>query len=238
MDQTTKISMEINLLNTRSHFVIVENEIIDYAPTGRGELLDYFDVEKLLSDSNFYNSVVSAGYNEIHIWLDDFSRSTSKPISKHLIQDYLDNEIAKEKKRSDYTRYPKIGLIKKLKSSDISEFYQLYIYIYIKGIRINEIARSGEYPGSVMLCVGPDENYDSLLGKKELSRYLDSFYYVQPTSAIDKIVGVKKYHDISKFGAIGENYFTGKEEEFVLDMHNFDENIYNFFRKHNALEIK
>ena len=88
-----------------------------------------------------------------------------------------------------------------------------------------------------MLLLNPTEECNRLFGKNEFS-YSWGFHYIQPTSAIDKIVGVKKYHDINKFGTENEGDFTGEEEEYVLDMHNFDENVYNFFREHEALEIE
>jgi hypothetical protein len=55
---------------------------------------------------------------------------------------------------------------------------------------------------------------------------------------IDKIIGIKRYRDTSTFGKVDGEQFTGKSEEIVLDLHNFDEKIYQIFKEHGMLEIE
>lgn len=61
--------------------------------------------------------------------------------------------------------------------------------------------------------------------------------YIVPLRRIDKIIGIKRYRDISSFGQQDGEQFTGEVEEMVLDLHHFDENIYNIFKEHGMLEI-
>jgi hypothetical protein len=44
--------------------------------------------------------------------------------------------------------------------------------------------------------------------------------------------------ELSKIGQEDGERFTGEIEEIVLDLHNFDENIYRIFKQHGMLEIE
>ena len=48
---------------------------------------------------------------------------------------------------------------------------------------------------------------------------------------------IKRYKDINWLGTEKENDFTGETEEIVLEMGNFNEKNYDFFKQHEAFEI-
>ncbi len=99
---------------------------------------------------------------------------------------------------------------------------------------IDDFVNPGDY---LEFLLNPKVDYEHLFGEKKFSYTLGGFYYTQPSSAIDKIVCIKKYRDINKFGTAKEDDYTGEEEEYVLDLHNFDEKLYKMFLEHQILEI-
>lgn len=69
-------------------------------------------------------------------------------------------------------------------------------------------------------------------------KYGSHYYYIVPTDKLDKIIGIKRYRDTSTFGKADGEKFTGEVEEIILDIHNFDENIYKIFKEHGMVEIE
>lgn len=57
-------------------------------------------------------------------------------------------------------------------------------------------------------------------------------YYIVPVSKIDKIIGIKKYRDI---GYRNLPPYAKKEEEIILDLNDFNPNVFMIFSKHGML---
>ena len=62
--------------------------------------------------------------------------------------------------------------------------------------------------------------------------------YVVSTSSISKVIGIKRFRDATTIGQRDGVSFTGKIEETVLDLENFDEDIYKRIKQYINFEIR
>jgi hypothetical protein len=141
-------------------------------------------------------------------------------------------------------------LFKEASEGDIQSFYELELEIEVKGTRV-KCERSDAYEDKVYVRI-PRNNeelrlkYHEVFGEPQpipesidartATWYWNCFFIIDKKD-IDKIIGIKRYLDISSFGEV-EKKFTGEVEEIVLDMRNFDEKTYQFFKEHGMLEIE
>lgn len=62
-------------------------------------------------------------------------------------------------------------------------------------------------------------------------------HYIVPVSKIDKIIGIKKYRDKRMIEEFDSRIYINEGEEIVLDLKNFDMDIYKIFEEHGMLSM-
>lgn len=204
---------------------IYNNEIVCYSP--RGALVKSFIVKDIADTKELFDNMISKGFDKL---------LSSKDYKLQLLDatiELFDKEI----------KEPVVFFYKKIQSSDITSFYNLKIEIEIKGKRISRFYPSSDNTGVRF------EYFDDV--HKFGDPYLLEIFgqrvrggleprvteFKVPVSKIDKFIAVKHYKDCEWLGTAREKEFNGIEEEIVLDMNNFDENVYQLFKDHGVLEL-
>lgn len=246
----------------RSNHIVYKNKRYDYTSyLGRIDWL--FEATKLLTDENYYNEIVNIlEFNKLEkiyepelfsslelnrFEINDFYNYRGKqsfiPVSKEVIEYYIDYYTTIDEDINDKVRLSNTHL-----NENVDSFYEFDLQIEIDKIRINGIydfdnqtiefrTEENEAVKEIMIDLfGEPVVHPANEGDKYLR--LVKNYFFSPKSRIDKIIGVKKYRDTSTIGHPDGEQFTGETEEIILDLHNFDENIYKIFRDHGMLEIE
>lgn len=130
-----------------------------------------------------------------------------------------------------------------LNGKNVDFFYEFSLEIDIEGFRTT-FQRSFAFKDMVYIEMPNDENLKFqmtiLFGEPQNIPELENekygsgkryFFYIVSKSKIKKIIGIKKFRDKSTIGQPDGEQFTGEVEEIVLDLHNFDENIYKIFEE-------
>lgn len=214
-----------------------------YYKLNSGRIQKRFDIERLINDKQYFLNAHSLGFDKFQKSFSyDYKRcSFYVPISINFIKYHQ----IKCSRGEDYI------VLSKTKLDDVSSFYTFSLEIEIEGIR-TVFQRSIAYYNKYIYIETPEkENLKSqmnqIFGEPQNIPELENekygsgkryFFYIVPISRIDKIIGIKKYRDISTIGQLDGEQFTGEIEEIILDLHNFDENIYKIFKEHGMLEIE
>ncbi|CAI9429328.1 Uncharacterised protein [Candidatus Ornithobacterium hominis] len=234
----------VNFYGNNKDFVIYKGRKY-YYENYSGSISWYFDILKLLSDKNYYNeTIISLEFNRFEI-IYDYQYKRKKlflPVSKELIEYY---STTKEFENSKTIRLTNIHI-----NNNVNSFYEFSIEVIIDNFRTG-FQRSFAFEDKIYIETPENEFLKSqmtqLFGEPENIPELDGekydsgkkfFFNIVSKSRIDKIIGVKKYRDTSTIGQPDGEKFTGIEEELVLDLNNFDENIYKIFEDHGMLEIQ
>lgn len=219
--------MTIEFKWNKSDFVLYDGLLKNY--NGSRTLITSENIDLLLNNKKTFEETLNSEYNLcVHYGSGD--------LKLHKIdRDYL----LERKKFNDKD----ILLYKEFNPQKVTDFYSIELWIEINGIRLLYYHQTpGEY-NEVRF-----DYYNNSLGYNHPS-YFEKFgnrvpcahdrglEFVQPVEKIDKIIGIKRYRDTNWIGTDREQDFTGETEEIVLDMRNFDENTYEFFRQHEAFEI-
>jgi hypothetical protein len=220
------------------------------------KVYNFFDGQKLLeNDEYYYNNIIKQGF-----YLIQNRNGELIPINKTEIKYELEDSQKRYQQNKEYylkrnileNQSNNVVLYKDTLDGDIQSFYELKLEIEVKGI-CTEFGRSMAYEDKVYVRI-PDKNeelrlkYHEVFGEPQPIPELageqydcgKSYwrrYFIIDKKDIDKIIGIKRYLDISSFGE-EEKKFTGEVEEIVLDMRNFDEKTYQFFKEHGMLEIE
>lgn len=225
-------------------FIIVNGKLYGYK-SHSGRIVDSFSIEKLLSDSDYYNSTLERGfkYYEKDFWNKNDERKTFYiPLSKEFIEYYI---LYWKENFYDEGYIPLYNI--SLKSNTII-VYDFFIQVEICGLRTKFI--QSLIDDSLIYIEKPYNNREiekkmtTILGVPQVpsdigyDKYGPHYYYIVPTDKIDKIIGIKRFKDTSTFGKCDGEKLTGKEEELILDLHNFNENIYEIFKEHGMVEIE
>lgn len=225
-------------------FIIVNGKLYGYK-SHSGRIVDSFSIEKLLSDSDYYNSTLERGfkYYEKDFWNKNDERKTFYiPLSKEFIEYYI---LYWKENFYDEGYIPLYNI--SLKSNTIV-VYDFFIQVEICGLRTKFI--QSLIDDSLIYIEKPYNNREiekkmtTILGVPQVpsdigyDKYGPHYYYIVPTDKIDKIIGIKRFKDTSTFGKCDGEKLTGKEEELILDLHNFNENIYEIFKEHGMVEIE
>ncbi len=182
--------------------------------------------------------------------------------------DYNFSKVPIEIKLIESQRFEEISFIKELKSKDISELYCIHLSIEIKGKEINrfyqygildrpftdlpylgfvntidEVYRPGVYTEEKSKLFGtpvdPQKNVRSIFGERE--RVDMPKEYKVHLNDVDKFIATKVSYNTDAIGSENEEKHTlptGKEERIVLDMRNFDEEVYKYFLDHKILQFE
>ncbi len=239
----------INIIKSSRNFIVLyENDKWVY-DLETGSITDFYSLEKLLEDKDYLETVINKGFNNYEKGFDsneDFEyKSFYIPISRNFLEfykqnweeeEYLDNEIC----------LCNINLTQET----VQSFYEFSLGVEVEGLRIFYSVSS--FDNETIECYFPRDDDEmekkliSLFGEPQVhpanegDKYgrLSKNYFFFPKSKIDKIIGIKKYRDIATIGQSDGEFFTGEEEEFILDMHNFDESIYKIFEEHGFLTLE
>ncbi|GIM53289.1 hypothetical protein CAPN004_23180 [Capnocytophaga cynodegmi] len=234
-----------------SDFIIYKGEKYDYTSYS-GRIYCYFEITKLLLDENYYNEIVNIlKFNKYEI---NYSYSYRRkrlfiPVSKELIEYYTTKDEFKNNRE--------ITLSNNNLSNNVNSFYEFDLFVEIEGVENKKFGRIGDF-GTEICIPSSDFLHPNLLDDDQLKNKMIELFgepkvhpqnesdkygrfskeFFIPKSKIKRIIGIKKYRDISTIGQPNGEQFTGETEEFILDLHNFDENIYKIFEEHKMLEIE
>lgn len=227
----------------KDNFIILNNEL-KYYVLGSGRIFKSFSINKLMVDDLYLVQVYNQGYDSYRKEFWNTSHCLNYfyiPITKNFL-DFYQLNWSEEGYREE------IVLSKRNLNNNVDSFYEFSLEVEIQGIRTN-FNISNTYDAIYLSVPWNDselqQKMTDMLGEPEIApenahdkfgRY--SKNYIVPTRKIDKIIGVQRYRDTSSFCQENGEQFTGKTEEFVLDLHHFDENIYTLLREHGLLEIK
>lgn len=233
----------IKISNSIYQYVIIEGKVYGYNPHS-ARLNKYFNIDKLLVDKLYYQEVSRLGYIyfEKDYWINETNK---KSFDIFLSENFIEFFKLNWSKDSFYDGL--ILLTKRLCPNDIESFYDFSLDIEIDGIRTSffmgcnldivhiEMPYQNDALESKMTAVFGEPQIPTDIGEIKYSSY---HCYILPISRIDKIIGIKRYKDISSLGQEDGEQFTGEVEETILDLHNFDEDIYKIFEEHGMLEIE
>jgi len=245
-----KIIKEIKDYNTRIYYKLWNNDSELFYREYRDK--KYFfngaRIDKLLTESEYYKDILNRKFvytdslededEKVKITLDIVGKWKERKDEKREQHFRRYGEIQKWEKNSfDY-----IPIYREFEKEEVKEYYRFDLKLEVRGLICTNFIldtriRMFYYLGES----GIDASvYDSVFGKRK--RYIGSpeplaEYYAFYTKDVDKVIGTKSYYTID---SIFEETFElgGKTEEFVLDMHSFDNDIYQLFKKHHLLEIE
>lgn len=204
---------------------IYNNELSFYST--RGALVKSFIVKEIKDTKVFYDNMLSIGFDKL---------LCSKDYKLQMLDATV--ELFEEAMKDSV-----VVFYKRIESSDITSFYHLEIEIEIKGKRISRFYRSHDN-ASVRFDYCDDvhkfgDPYLLEIFGQRVQGGLEPRVteFKVPVSKIDKFIAVKRYKDCEWLGTAREKEFNGIEEEIVLDMHNFDDAVYQIFKDHGVLEL-
>jgi len=187
-------------------------------------------ISDFLKEEGVYNEIIRSDFNKFDVISED---DIGKDFSREYLIDYFEKRISKGDK--DYNTY------KVLVPQDVTDFYQFGVWIEIAGVRIvpGAFDQNWEYPGCILLPRIDEKLKKSIPFTKVPTPMDRGEDYLISDKYIDKVIGIKRYKEINWIGTGWEHYddFTSETEEYVLDLHHFDQDIYRIFKEHNALEI-
>lgn len=226
-----------------------------------GKIEERCQIEFLLNDESLLKELIISGFDcyQKEYWgyekrffpngnyiIDSKYKNFYIPISKNFIEFYSLNWTKEKSYNQEYITLSNIHLNEK----NIESFYEFLLEIDFE-VFTSGFQRSIAFKDSIYIEMPNDENLKSQMalffGKPQNIPELDNekygsgknyFYYIVPKSKINKIIGIKKYRDTSTFGQPDGEQFTGEQEKIILDLHNFDENIYKIFEEHKMLKIE
>lgn len=231
-----------------------------------GRIYWYFEATKLLSDENYYNKIVNLlEFNkfqeifehklfnslelnrfEINCFYNYRGKQLFIPVSVELIEYYIKYYSNKE----EFENNKEIILSNTHLSDNVDSFYEFNLLVEIEGIKDVRFEKIGDFDTEI--CIPTPQNNEQLREKmtrmfgepkahpeNEGDKYgrFDKEYFI-PKSQIAKIIGIKNYRDQSAIGELDGEQFTGETDEIILDLNNFDKNIYEIFKLHGLLEIE
>lgn len=241
MDMKRKTSIK----KTSDNIVILNRRLISYhLHSGRVE--NAFNIEELLSDDEYYENVIKEGYE---CYEKEFETPDNRkevfyvPVSKSFIEFY---QLDWSNESSQQDSIPL--LYNRDLNNNVEAFYEFSLEAEISGLRTKFIR---SLTNDRLIYIEKPYNNEELekkmtaiLGEPQIPCDMEhdkdesTYYYIVPTKKLDKIIGIKRFRDTSTFGNPDGEKFTGEVEEIILDLHHFDENIYEIFRAHGMVEIK
>lgn len=220
--------------NLKDEYVVFKKNIYRYHySNGVNKIFSEKDglISDFLKDERVYNEIINSDFNKFDVIAED-------DIGKYYSREYL-IKCFQQRKNKGYNEY---YTYKVISPQDVTDFYQFGVWVEIAGVRIvpGAFDQNQEYPGCILLP-RMEEKLKKSIPYKKVPTPMDGRGedYLISDSYIDKVIGVKRCKDINWIGTGWEHYddFTSETEEYVLDLHHFDQDIYRIFKEHNALEI-
>lgn len=220
------------LLKGGRDFVVVNNNVHKFSWGGIILSDETCKIEALLSNPDMLVKIQKSEFNLVNNYHYDKIADRYLRNMEMVSQAYLEKRHRLKDREETFMRY--------VQSSEITSFYLLEVDLVVKGIRIpfNHYLHY-KYERPDMLFVSSYPSYKPL-AVSEVPAPLDhlSKAYLVPVKDIDQIIGVKYYRDSNFIGKDDYSKFTGEKEEVVLDLNNFDMEVYQFFKDHDAVEIQ
>lgn len=225
-------------------FVLKDNKLEPYT-LNSGEISKAFNIQKLMNDNQYFEEVYNQGYkwHRKVFWTKDHNlHHFYIPVTRKFVEYYSLNWDTGFYKES-------IVLSNRDLNDKVESFYEFSLEVEVAGFR-SDFGISNAYPKTIYLNMPwKDEErikrMTAVLGEPRTvpENETDKFGrfskdYIVPMERIDKVIGIKRYRDTSSFGQIGGEQYTGEVEEFVLDLHHFDEKVYNILKEHHMLEVE
>jgi hypothetical protein len=217
---------EINFYLTMSDFVLINRDIERY--NGGKKIHKQVKIDDLIQNKNSFDDILSLGFNKVEK-LVDFTSFTF--IEENVSISYLEER----KTKGD----SKVILHKNINVNEVSSFYKFEVWLEIKGVKI----RPGQYIENVIypddiIIVFDDRNHWHL-GRMQIPAPMEPRIsaHLVPKKDIDKVIGIKRFKNIEWLGTEMEDTFTGEKEEYILDLNQFEESVYQVFLQHEALTI-
>ncbi len=227
------------LLSDESYY----NEIVN--------LLEFNKFQEIFEHKLF--SSLKLNRFEINYFYNYRGKQSFITVSKELIEYYIKYYTDKD----EFENNKEIILSNTHLNENVNSFYEFDLQVEIEGIKDARLGRIGDF-GTEICTPASDYMCSDLLHNEQLKERMTTLFgeakvhpqnesdkygrfakeYFIPKSRIDKIIGIKKYRDTSTFGQPDGEQFTGEIEEIILDLHNFDENIYKIFKEHGMLQIE
>lgn len=230
---------KIAIKYSKKTFIIYQNEVRE----NNNSLYIYkmYDIRELMQNQ------------EEIAWLADCSYyyedgGVKKALSESLLAIECYKRMKEEQSDGYFLNYRyDVYLYKDIFINDIQSFYDFYLEIETCGMR-TIFDCSQAYIDAVYVKVPQEDEMlrqkiNILLGEPETvpenehDKYgMLSSNYIVPISKIDKIIGIKKYRNVSNLKEIVSPYYIG-EEEITLDLHHFNLEIYRIFEEHGMLNM-
>lgn len=235
-----KTQFEIyKIYDYKMQYIVIGKKVYGYV-LGFGFVWDFFNIKKILSDDVYYQQTINTGFLDYEVVYKDLDSEQSVqknfyiPLTKEFVEYY---EINWDKGTS---HEGSIILSNKNLRKYAESFYELYLEIEIQGYR-TRFETNDDYSSLYIEIPKSEMTRDSFNAKfgipqtiEELEDSEQLYYIIHPTD-IDKIIGIKRYRDISTIGETDGEQFTGEVEELVLDFHNYNEEIYQILNDHDML---
>ena len=222
----------ILIKNSERDYAVVDRTFYKYFWSDCIYSFNSYTVKEVLNSPELLLAIQNSEFNLVPNYYYDKKLDREVRVNELITESYLRNKFASENQE--------IPLARKIESSEITSFYLLEIDVVVKGVRIpyNHYLYY-KYDRPDMLYVSSYPSYKPL-AVEEVPAPLDhlSKAYLVPLKDIDQIIGVKHYRDPNFIGKDDYNKFTGEKEEVVLDLNNFDMEVYQFFKDHDAVEIE
>lgn len=234
---------KIRIRYTCNSFIHYQNEI--YESYNHLYIARRYDVRTLILNQKEINELIKLKYYYA-------SNGIKHVPSKELLLDQYEKMSRQEKEDGYFLNYRyEIYFYKDITLEEIQSFYDFCLEVESYGMRM-KFEPSQAYINAIYLKV-PWKKEEIKLQQKMTALFGEPKvipenehekyggvpnYYIVPISKIDKIIGIKKYRNKTFLEDSFDEHYTGEIEEIILDLHNFDENIYEIFKEHEMVEIK
>lgn len=231
---------KLNIKFVCNSFILYQNEV--YKNYNHLYIAHKYDIRTLIGNQDKIEKLIKLGY---YYWHENVKQSPSQ----ELLSYEYEKMIQQEKEDGYFLNYRyDISFYKDINIDDIQSLYDFYIEVEIDGIRM-KFDTSQAYVDAIYIKVPwrkeelelKQKMYE-LFGEPKVTpedkheKYGGIPTYIVPISKIDKIIGIKKYRDKTYIEDYSDKYYTGKEEEFILDLHHFKSDIYQIFKTHDMLK--
>ncbi len=216
------------LQNTMSSFIVFKKQVFPYYGKSKLYANNSIKLEDLINDKDLFATIMSSDFNKFSF----VSEFEYEELNRDNLIEYLINR----KTRLDDDE---INIYRELKPKDISSFYKFEVTIELDGVLIEpgRYMQYLQYPDDLIVLIYNKEHL--YLSRKEIPAPMEarSKAHLVPKEKVNKVIGKKRFKKTKWIGTEKEDEFTGKEEVFVLDLNNFNQDVYAVFKEHEAIEV-
>lgn len=205
-----------------------KNQLFTYNGKGRIYSKKTIAVDDFINDPSLYDKIRMSDFNQFSVLsnygLPDISR---------------DNLVRYYSERKQRLNDNVIKLYRQLSPTDIELFYSFEVWLEIKGVQVTpgQYGTDVNYPDDVVISFPDTKHWH--LGRKKVPAFWEPRIpaHLVPLTDVDKVIGIKRFKDVSWIGSEKERDFTGEEEKTILDLNSFDKNVYSIFFQHEAITV-